>query len=196
MNKNPDCPYCGGKLVKKGTKRNKQCYICTDCGKWCTGDSPKPRVSFKDINTDITCPYCGTKELTTRGKDSKGRIVYSCLECKRRFIEGTYERLHKKYVSGEVCPRCGSTNLVNKGLGKTGRKRFKCKNCGRSYTKGAKLVTSDVIRRPPISAANKKLILMYKLNVGLSNTDIAKHFNCSVYAIQQLLKEYNNGKKK
>lgn len=148
---NPPCPYCGGKLVKKGIKHNKQCYICKECNKWCTGDNPQPTIHFKDINTDIHCPYCDSMDIATRGKDSKGRKVYSCLQCKRRFIETTAERLTKKYVIGETCPRCGSTNLINKGLGKTGHKRYKCKDCGRSYTKDTKLVVNEVRRRPPIS---------------------------------------------
>ena len=190
---NPPCPYCGGKLVKKGVKHGKQCYICKECNKWCTGSKrskPKPIIPFKDINKDIHCPYCDTTDLATRGKDKKGRVVYSCLRCKRRFIESTAERLTKKYVIGEVCPRCGSTNLVNKGLGKTGNKRYQCKNCGRSYTKGVKLMVNGAKRKPPIPETNKRLILMYKLNMGLSYPEIAKHFNCSMYAVQQLVKEY------
>lgn len=187
---NPPCPYCGGKLIKKGKHHRKQCYICKDCGKWCTGKNPKPTIHFKDINTNIHCPYCDTIDLATRGKDNKGRIVYLCLHCRRRFIESTAERLNKKYVIGEVCPRCGSTNLVHKGIGKTGNQRYKCKDCGRSYTKGVKLMVNGAKRKPPISEANKRLILMYKLNLGLSYPEIAEHFNCSQYAVQQLVKEY------
>ena len=193
---NPPCPYCGGKLVKKGKKPDKrgshtiQCYICKDCGKWCSHKTPKRTSYFKDTNTDIHCPYCDTTDLATRGKDKKERIVYLCLHCRRRFIESTAERLNKKYVIGEVCPRCGSTNLVHKGIGKTGKQRYKCKSCGRSYTKGAKLMVNGAKRKPPIREADKRPILMYKLNLGLSYPEIAEYFNCSKYAVQQLVKEY------
>lgn len=193
MSNNPNCPYCGGKLVKKGKKHNKQCFLCKDCGKWCTGDNPKPTIKFKDINTSVTCPYCGTYELTTSGFSNKGLRIYRCKFCNKRFTEETEQRINKKYVIGEVCPRCGSTNLVNKGIGRTGHPRYKCKSCGRSYTKDAKIIENEVRRRPEISSENKKKILMYKLNLKVKNKDIADHFNCSVYAIQQLVKEYYGG---
>ena len=191
---NPPCPYCGGTLIKKGMKKGRQSYTCKDCKKWCTGDSPKPTIKFKDVNTSIYCPYCSTKELTTRGKDNKGRVVYCCLHCNRRFTEDTKGRLNKRYVIGETCPRCGSENLVHKGIGKTGHERYLCKNCGRSYTKDTKLINNEMRRRPSISETNKRLILMYKLNLGLSYPEIAKYFNCSIYAVRQLVKEYYSKK--
>ena len=192
-NTNPPCPYCKGTLVKKGIRRNKQNYICKDCGKWSIEGIPNPSVIFKNENKDIHCPYCNTTKLTTRGKDSKGRTVYLCLDCKRRFIKTTYERLHRKYVEGETCPRCGSTNLVHKGISATGNNRYKCKACGRSYTVNTKLMLNGAKRKPPIPESNKKLILMYKLNLGLSYSEIIKHFNCSKYAVQQLVKEFYRG---
>ena len=193
---NPPCPYCGGLLVKKGFKHGKQCYVCKDCGKWCTGTSPKPTIKFKDINTSVHCPYCDSMNLTTSGFSKKGLRVYRCPSCSRRFTEETKLRLNKKYVEGEMCPRCGSTNLVAKGVSRTGNQRYKCKNCGRSYTKDVKLINSEVIRRPPISHENKRKILMFKLNLGLSYPALAEHFHCSTYAIQQLVKEYYKGLEK
>ena len=194
LNNNPPCPYCGGSLIKRGMKKNQQTYTCKNCGRWCKGENPQPVIKLKEINTSIKCPYCGTNELSTRGKDNKGRIVYLCLHCERRFIETTKDRLSKKYVIGETCPRCGSDNLTHKGIGKTGHQRYLCKNCGRSFTKDSKLMDNEMRRRPPISEANKRLILMYKLNLGLSYPEVAEHFNCSQYAVRQLVKDYYNHK--
>ena len=120
MSDNPSCPYCGGLLIKKGFKRGKQCYICKNCGKWCIGDNPKPTIKFKDINTSVTCPYCGTYELTTSGFSKGGLRIYRCKFCNKRFTEGAEEKRKERRITGEACPRCGSTNLVKKGLGENG----------------------------------------------------------------------------
>ena len=187
---NPPCPYCGGILIKKGFKHKKQCYICKDCGKYCTGENPKPVIKFKDINTDVHCPYCGSMDLTTSGFSKRGLRVYRCPSCNKRFTEETKLRLNNKCGKDEVCPRCGSTNIVGKGYNRIGYRRYRCKDCGRSYTKNVKLIYNEVRRRPVLSEENKRLVLMYKLNLGLKNKEIAEHFNCSVYAIQQLVKLY------
>ena len=83
--------------------------------------------------------------------------------------------------------------VVNKGVNRIGNPRYKCKNCGRSYTKNAKLIHNEVRRRPPLSDSDKRKILMFKLNLGLSYPALAEHFNCSTYAIQQLVKEFHKG---
>ncbi|MBO7733805.1 MAG: hypothetical protein J6S67_14680 [Methanobrevibacter sp.] len=193
ISNNPPCPYCGGSLIKKGFKKGKQSYICKDCGKWCTGEHPTAKIYFKDINTTVHCPHCNSMNISTSGYSNKGLRIYRCLSCRRRFTEETYIRLNKKYVEGEFCPRCGSDNLVNKGVNRIGNPRYKCKNCGRSYTKNAKLIHNEVRRRPPLSDSDKRKILMFKLNLGLSYPALAEHFNCSTYAIQQLVKEFHKG---
>lgn len=195
-NTNPPCPYCGGPMVKKGFKKGKQCYVCKECGKWCTGEHPEPTIYFKDINTTVSCPHCNSMNISTSGFSNKGLRVYRCLSCRRRFTEETKERISKgrKYAS-EVCPRCGGKKIVSAGLSR-GKQRFRCLDCRRTYTKGAKLMTQDLKRKPVLSTADKRKVLMFRLNLGLSIPELSKHFNCSQYSIRQLVKEYysNNAK--
>lgn len=186
--KTPACPYCGGLLLKKGFKRGKQCYICKDCGKWCTGKLPTPTIKFKDINKNVHCPYCNSMNLTTSGFSKRGFRVYRCPSCNRRFTEEAKER--KKYIEGETCPRCGSTNLGNKGVNKIGLPRYKCRDCKRSYTKGAKLIDNPMKRKPLVTEENKRKILMYLLNLKLPIPQVAEHFNCSRYEVGRIKKEY------
>lgn len=185
-----ECPYCGGKLTRSGKgKLGQPEYFCTQCYKSCSGDPPKRApLPFSETNTEVHCPYCNSLKIKLRGI-YKGKIkntrLYSCAECGRRFNEGTKEQLKAKKLkpsAHETCPYCNGNRIISAGINsKSGKQRFRCLDCKRSYTKGVK---------PKLSIAEKRKILMYKLNLGLSTKEISEHFGCSTYMIEKLVKDY------
>ena len=187
-----DCPYCGGKLRRAGLgKRGQHQYQCKDCGKTCSGDPPVVRQYFSQINDKVLCPYCDSKNIVLRGTVKEKFHRFLCKDCGKAFTEETKERLERiknEERSKEVCPRCGGTRIISAGKSRD-KQRYRCLDCKRSYTKGAKLMTQDLKRKPALTAANKRLILMYRFNLGLSREELAQHFNCSKYSIIQLEKE-------
>ena len=188
------CPYCGGKLKRSGHgKLGQPKYICTECGKSCSGEVPKVHETFQEKNLSVSCPHCDSKRIVLKGK-VKGAVRYFCRDCERYFTDetkGRLERIKSEPRSNEVCPRCGGKRIIVAGVTKTGNQRYRCLSCRRTYTKGVKLIERDLTRKPPISDKDKRQILMYTLNVGLPISDVAKHFNCSEYAIKKLIKEIN-----
>ena len=187
------CPYCGGTLRRAGSsKLGEQQYQCKECGRSCTGDPPKARTTFKQVNVTVECPYCGSKDIVLRGTDPKSDLKrYLCKSCEKAFTDNTkvrLERIKNEARSKEVCPRCGGTRIISASIDKNGKQRYKCLDCKRGYTKGAKLVEVYHKRKPELSEKDKRLVIMYRINLGLPITDIAEHFNCSKYAVKQLLK--------
>ena len=181
------CPYCGGKLKRAGTgKLGQPKYLCTECNKNCSGEPPKANPKFKDINTEIDCPYCGSMDIKLGGTATRKPITrYLCNTCGRAFTEETKQRLEEYRQSlryNEVCPRCGSHRIIVAGVTKVGNNRFRCLECKRTYTKGATILE--------LSEKTKSTILMYRVNLNVPVADIAKYFKCSEYMVRKLEKEY------
>ena len=99
------CPYCGGKLKRKGKgKLGQNQYKCAQCNKSCSGDPTVKRVicskcnklfvqlddeymnSIRERSTE-TCPYCGGKKIISAGKTSAGNQRYRCLLCRRSYTK-------------------------------------------------------------------------------------------------------------
>ena len=178
------CPYCGGKLRRSGHgKLGQPEYLCTVCGKSCSGDPPKAKAkAFKEVNTEVNCPYCNSRDIILRGTQ-RGFRRYLCNDCKRAFTDLTQSRLEKEKEKpryNEVCPRCGGTHIISAGISR-GKQRFRCMTCKRTYTKG--------FEQLEIPDSEKRKILMYKFNLRLPVADIARAFKCTEYAVRKIIKE-------
>ena len=178
------CPYCGGKLRRSGKgKLGQPKYLCTCCGKSCSGDPPKAKAkAFKEVNTEVSCPYCNSRDIILRGMQN-GFRKYMCNDCKHVFTNLTQSRLERKKEKpqyNEVCPRCGGTHIISAGISR-GKQRFRCMACKRTYTKG--------FEQLELPDSDKRKILMYRLNLGLPVADIAEAFECSQYYVRKIVKE-------
>ena len=85
------CPYCGNLLSYSGYgKLGQREYRCKNCGKKCSGDlltgEPVKRVAFKELNTSVHCPTCGSLNINKAGFKRMRRQSYRCIDCGRQFI--------------------------------------------------------------------------------------------------------------
>ena len=180
------CPYCGGKLRRSGHgKLGQPEYLCTVCGKSCSGDPPKAKAkAFKEVKTEVNCPYCNSRDIVLRGMQ-KGFRKYMCHNCNRVFTDDTKERLKRERERARAmrdikCPTCGhgGKRINSAGVNKYGLERFRCMECKKSWTV-----------YPELSASDKRLILMYRLNLKVSSSSIMRHFKCSKQMIEKIVKE-------
>lgn len=85
------CPYCDGTLIYSGYgKLGQREYRCKNCGKSCSGDlltgEPIKRVAFRESNTSVYCPECGSLDIRKAGFKKTRKQSYRCNNCGKQFI--------------------------------------------------------------------------------------------------------------
>lgn len=161
-----ECPYCHSTnlttngYLKDGKNRR---YHCKDCGRYF---SPKTIIKEK---SGINCVKCGSDETYLYGKTERGKDIFKCKKCGKRFVEHP-DNAYKKHDI--ICPKCGKVGARkdgNSGLVKGGYKQYyKCLSCGHRYT-------LDPIN---LTALDKeKIIELYKQGVPILH--LAEQFNVS-----------------
>lgn len=132
--------------------------------------------------TNIKCPHCGSIRIIKDGKnDLTGYQRYKCKDCGK---SNSGEYSFKPFVNTKYkCPKCGSMNLKKKGLNKTRKYEvYACKDCGKQFMPGNKPRS--------LTAEEKRIIVLYNKNFGVSVTSLAKHLKRSEKPIYRFLKEY------
>ena len=185
------CPYCGGKLKRKGKgKLGQNQYKCAQCNKSCSGDPPVKRVIFSQTSRDILCPQCGSYELIKAGCSRSGKQRYKCNKCNKLFVQLDAEYMNSiRERSTETCPYCGGKKIISAGKTSAGNQRYRCLSCRRSYTKNIVLIKDRKIKQK-----DKRSIIMYYLQ-GHSCTELSMYFGYSRYYIQKLIKDFKQKNK-
>ena len=174
-----ECPHChSDKIILNGflsdgrTRR----YRCKSCGRWF---SNKTVVHEK---SGINCVKCGSDNTYHYGTTEKGKPIYKCKDCGKRFVENP-ENMYKKHEI--VCPKCGKIGAKkdgNSGLANGGYKQYyKCLACGHRYTLNPTNLTS---------LDKERIIEMYKQGVPVSH--LAEQFNISEREIRRKTQDIPN----
>ena len=132
----------------------------------------------------MKCPSCGSTHLVKSGKnDLTGHQRYLCKDCGRK-SSGEYSMQRFKDVNTEIhCPRCGSLKIKKHGFSRVNKYRtYECTICHKQFCPEAK--------PKHLTAKEKKLIVFYHQNFGVSVTSLAKSIKRNEKTIRNFLKEY------
>lgn len=176
---NRECPYChsinihaNGFLNDKITKR----YHCKDCGRYF---SNKTVIKEK---SGVNCVQCGSDNTYNYGTTDKGKPIYKCKNCGKRFVEYPDNAYKRQEIQ---CPKCGNIGAKkdgNSGLSKGGYKQYyKCLACGHRYSLNPTNLTS---------LDKEKIIELYKQGVPVSH--LAEQFNISEREISRKVQDIPN----
>ena len=176
------CPYCGSKLNKIGySKLGYKEYHCKNCNKNCTANAegtPQKRETFKNINKDIKCPSCESKDLRLAGQRN-GRRKFSCKTCGRTFIESSSIKRHSKKEILQIVISVFQGNSIDQVAQhfKTTKKNINC-------------IMKRYYDKEIITPEKKKLILNYGGILKVPIDYLAPYIHCSYKACEDIIKEY------
>lgn len=102
-----ECPYCSHSLVYSGYgKLGQREYRCNHCKKSCSGDQitgkPIKRTYFSEINTEVSCPSCNSKNIRKAGIAKGHRQKYICKDCNKGFMTDYVVEPKKKELKEKV----------------------------------------------------------------------------------------------
>lgn len=179
-----NCPYCNGTLRPSGYgKFGQRRYRCKDCGKVCLGslDTSEPikKLFFKDINTDIKCPVCGSQHLRKTGLQEGKKQRYYCKDCGKYFINDYVKALRTKETKEEAI------NLLLKGTS--------VKDIIDKYKYSSKHIKDFMkpfYNAEKLTKEQKQLIIKYGHFLKVPVDYLAPYVHCSEYACKKLLNKY------
>lgn len=104
------CVYCGGKLIKRGKKKERQCYRCKMCGKHWQDKYQKHRIAesiYKEIHSLMTkgLGICAMGEYFRVANSSIQRIIERLVKC---IPEQKVTETGQSYELDELCTFCGN----------------------------------------------------------------------------------------
>lgn len=174
-----ECPYCHSKhLTTNGYLRDNKTrrYHCKDCGRYF---SPKTVIKEK---SGINCVRCGSDNTYHYGSTDKGKPIYKCKDCGKRFVENPDNAYKKHEIECPKCGKVGARKDGNSGLVNGGYKQYyKCLACGHRYTLNPTNLTS---------LDKEKIIELYKQGVPVRH--IAEQFNISEREISRKVQNIPN----
>lgn len=177
----PNCPYCGAKLKYSGYgKKGTRTFDCPSCGKHCTADEngkPVARIFFKDQNTSVKCPSCGSFKLARKGR--KGSGGFKCQDCGKFFKENPKFTVHSK----------DEQNIVIRLL-LAGKNPHKICEKYKYNLSRLQHMMSRIYEKEVISEKQKADIIKYGYYLRVPVDYMAEYVKCSEHKCREVLKEY------
>ena len=181
-----ECPYCGAPLIYSGYgKLGQREYKCSSCNKSCSGDmitgKPIKRVAFKEHNTSVSCPCCGSKNIRKAGIAKGGRQRYRCNECEKQFM--TDYRLPPKKAG--LKERIIGLIMNGYNLKKVGKQLGFSERYIREFME-------PFYEGECISDEQRQLIIKYGAHCKVPIDYLAPYVRCSEKMCRKVIKEYNS----
>jgi transposase-like protein len=136
----------------------------------------------------MNCRKCNATHVIKNGKSRSGIQTYKCKICGYIWED---KELWQPFKNEEkiLCHRCFSDNLRKEGKTTDKRQRYLCKDCGYKFAENAKYATPYYTPRP-LTAEDKKLIVMYHIGAKVPIRDVARHINKPHEAVRLFAKNY------
>lgn len=129
----------------------------------------------------VRCAICGSTNVYKDGYTTGGTQRYRCRDCGEKRTQNP----RISFKSTDIkCPRCANTNIGKRGHTRNGNQRYWCKECGRTFVLG--------YPEPVLSEKDKKLILFYHNNFGVSIQSLAENLHHGQATISKFIKESKN----
>lgn len=177
------CPYCGATLVYAGYGRlGQREYRCNNCSKHCSGDiltgEPIKRVTFKEVNTSVFCPTCGSKNIRKAGFKRSGKQSYYCNDCKRQFITDYKIKPKEKGLKEKVI----SLILNGYNLRKVSKQLGFSERYVREFMK-------PYYEKEQVSQEQKDLIIRFGYHCRVPINYLAPYIKCSERICKSIIKK-------
>lgn len=131
-------------------------------------------------NKVMKCPSCGREHVVKCGFTRQGVQRFRCQDCKYRFVQNPQKVHHERHDI--KCPNCSYSYAKKAGKSGDGKQYYICLKCNHKFLQYGKY--------RHLTKEQKKLIIMYNLNLGVSKKQIAEYLEINHKTVYNVIREF------